>query len=314
MNPDDSISDAHSSQHLRREELQSISLRSISLEPGLYVVATPIGNMADITLRALETLHAADHILAEDTRQSRKLLSFYNIKADMSAYHDHNAAKRIPKLIEDLKSGQSLALISDAGTPLVSDPGYKLVRSAIEAGIDVFPLPGASAVLSGLVKSGLPSNQFLFAGFLPPKTSARKLALQTFKSQQATLIFFETGPRIAACLEDIDAVLGERPIAITRELTKRFEEARYGNARELIESVRANPPKGEIVLLVGPPADRGVWPEEEVIDALGQSLIPLGIKRASTEIAGQSGWAKRDVYQLALKLKSAHTPSNENKN
>ena len=303
MNPDNSISDANPSQHLRGEELQSIPLKPRKLEPGLYVVATPIGNLRDITLRALETLHMADHILAEDTRQTRKLLDAYDIKTPLSAYHDHNAAKRVPKLIEALDTGKSYALVSDAGTPLVSDPGFKLVRAAIEAKIDVYPLPGASAVLAGLVKSGLPSDQFMFAGFLPPKSAARKTALEAFARVKATLIFFETGPRIKACLQDIKAVLGDRDIVLTRELTKRYEEARYGDADVLIASVEKTPSKGEIVLLVGPPQDGGLWNEAEVLAALEALMPEAGMKRASSDIAAQSGWAKRDVYQLALTLK-----------
>ena len=303
MNPDDSISDANPSQHLRGEELQSIPLKPQKLEPGLYVIATPIGNLRDITLRALETLHMADHILAEDTRQTRKLLESYDIKTPLSAYHDHNAAKRVPKLIHELSAGKTYALVSDAGTPLVSDPGFKLVRAAIEAKIDVYPLPGASAVLAGLVKSGLPSDRFLFAGFLPPKSGARKTALEALVRVKATLIFFETGPRIKACLEDIESVLGARDIVLTRELTKRYEEARYGNAAELIKSVSETPPKGEIVLLVGPPQGDGLWSEAEVLSGLKDLIPEAGMKRASSDIAAQSGWAKRDVYQLALTLK-----------
>ena len=245
----------------------------------------------------------ADHILAEDTRQTRKLLDAYDIKTPLSAYHDHNAAKRVPKLIEALDTGKSYALVSDAGTPLVSDPGFKLVRAAIEAKIDVYPLPGASAVLAGLVKSGLPSDQFMFAGFLPPKSAARKTALEAFVRVKATLIFFETGPRIKACLQDIKAVLGDRDIVLTRELTKRYEEARYGDADVLIASVEKTPSKGEIVLLVGPPQDGGLWNEAEVLAALEALMPEAGMKRASSDIAAQSGWAKRDVYQLALTLK-----------
>jgi len=303
VNPDDSISGAKSSQHLRGEELQSISLKLRKLDPGLYVVATPIGNLGDITLRALETLQVADHILAEDTRQSRKLLDAYNIKTPLSAYHDHNAAKRVPKLLEDLKKGRTYALISDAGTPLVSDPGFKLVRAAIEADVDVFPIPGASAVLAGLVKSGLPSDRFMFAGFLPPKTSARKAALEELARVKATLIFFETGPRLKACLQDIALVMENRQIVLTRELTKRYEEARHGTAHDLIKSVTENPPKGEIVLLIAPAQKGQLWDETEIITALEKLIPEAGLKRASADIAQQSGWAKRDVYQLALSLK-----------
>lgn len=303
MNPDNSISDASPSQHLTGEELQSIPLKLRKLEPGLYVIATPIGNLRDITLRALDTLHMADHILAEDTRQTRKLLDAYDIKTPLSAYHDHNAAKRVPKLIEELETGKAFALVSDAGTPLVSDPGFKLVRAAVEAKIEVYPLPGASAVLAGLVKSGLPSDQFVFAGFLPPKSGARKTALEAFARVKATLIFFETGPRIKACLQDIKSVLGARDIVLTRELTKRYEEARYGDADILISSVEKTPPKGEIVLLIGPPQDGGLWSEAEVLAALEALMPDAGMKRASSDIALQSGWAKRDVYQLALTVK-----------
>lgn len=303
MIDDNTISDANPSQHLTGEELQSVSLANVKLENGLYVVATPIGNLRDITLRALDVLRAADIILAEDTRQTRKLLDAYDIKTSLSPYHDHNAAKRVSGIIKDLQSGKAVALVSDAGTPLVSDPGFKLVRAAVEAGIDVFPLPGASAVLAGLVKSGLPSDRFLFAGFLPPKSGARKTALEDFTSVKATLVFFETGPRIAACLKDMQIVLGEREVALTRELTKRYEEARHGSFESLIDSVKAEPPRGELVLLVGPPKMGERWSEDEVISALKVQISDLGVKRASAEIAAQCGWPKRDVYQLALKLK-----------
>jgi len=303
VNPDDSISGLSPSQHLTGEELQSISLNRRKLEAGLYVVATPIGNLRDITLRAIETLHAVDHILAEDTRQTRKLLDAYDIKTPLSAYHDHNAAKRVPNIIENLEGGQRYALVSDAGTPLVSDPGFKLVRAAVNSDIDVFPLPGASAVLAGLVKSGLPSDRFMFAGFLPPKSAARKKALQDFTSIKATLIFFETGPRLKACLQDIASVLGQRQLVMTRELTKRYEEARHGTPETLIESVTHTPPKGEIVLLVAPSTDNDLWDKERVINELETLIASAGMKRASADIADQSGWAKRDVYQLALSLK-----------
>jgi len=292
------VSDTNPSQHLTGEELQSISLKA-----GLYVVATPIGNLRDITLRALDTLRAADIILAEDTRQTRKILDAYDIRTSLTPYHDHNAAKRVPGVIKDLEAGKIIALVSDAGTPLVSDPGFKLVRAAVEAGIDVYPLPGASAVLAGLVKSGLPSDRFMFAGFLPPKSGARKTALEEFTSVKATLIFFETGPRIAACLKDMSDVLGTRNVVLTRELTKRYEEARHGSFESLIDSVTSEPPRGELVLLVGPPKTGDRWSEDEVTAALKVQMVELGVKRASAEIAAQCGWPRRDVYKLALKLK-----------
>ena len=303
MTHPDTISDTNPSQHLTGEEIQLAPSIKVTLEAGLYVVATPIGNLRDITLRALDTLRAADIILAEDTRQTRKLLDAYDIKTPLSPYHDHNAAKRVPGVIKELEGGKIVALVSDAGTPLVSDPGFKLVHAAIEAGIEVFPLPGASAVLAGLVKSGLPSDRFMFAGFLPPKSGARKTALEEFTSIRATLIFFETGPRIAACLKDMQEVLGERDVVLTRELTKRYEEARHGSFENLIDSVKAEPPRGELVLLVGPPQMSERWSEEEVVSALNVQIADLGVKRASAEIASLCGWPKRDVYQLALKLK-----------
>lgn len=271
--------------------------------PGLYVVATPIGNLRDITLRALDILAGADRILAEDTRQTGKLLEAYDIKAKLTAYHDHNAAARIPQVLGWLAEGQSVALVSDAGTPLVSDPGFKLVRAAVAENIDVYPLPGASAVLAGLVKSGLPSDRFLFAGFLPPKSAARKRALAELATLKATLIFFETGPRIKACLKDMAEVLGERNVVLTRELTKRYEEARQGSFEELIQSVTDDPPRGELVLLIGPPGDDTGWDEARVRQALETAIPEHGVKRASAQIADISGWVKRDVYALALTLK-----------
>jgi 16S rRNA (cytidine1402-2'-O)-methyltransferase len=278
-------------------------LNAKTLSAGLYVVATPIGNLRDITLRALDVLHGATHILAEDTRLTRKLCDAYSIKTPLSAYHDHNAAARVPGLITRLEAGEVIALVSDAGTPLVSDPGFRLVRAAIAADIDVWPLPGASAVLAGLVKSGLPSDNFHFAGFLPPKSAARKTALAKLVPIQGTLIFFTTGPRIAAVLSDIEAVLGDRPAVITRELTKRYEEARHGIVSELIASVKDVPPKGEIVLLIAPPEADIKWDEAQIRAALMEQIAEQGVKRASAGVADLSGWAKRDVYALALQIK-----------
>jgi 16S rRNA (cytidine1402-2'-O)-methyltransferase len=273
-----------------------------SLSPALYVVATPIGNLRDITLRALDVLSGADLILAEDTRQTQKLLSAYDIHTSLSAYHDHNAAERIPKVLAKLAGGASIALVSDAGTPLVSDPGFKLVREAVKAGIEIIPLPGASAPLAALVKSGLPSDAFLFAGFLPPKSAARKTALAAHKAVKATLIFFETGPRIAAMLTDAREVYGDREAVLARELTKQYEQARRGTLSELIASVKDDKPRGEIVVLIAPPNIEPRWDETAVTKALADQIPELGMKRASAAVAEMSGWAKRDVYQLALSL------------
>ena len=275
------------------------------LEPGLYVIATPIGNLRDISLRALDVMGAADIILAEDTRQTKKLLSAYEIITPLSAYHDHNAAKRIPALLERLAAGGVIALVSDAGTPLVSDPGFKLTRDAAAAGHKVVPLPGASAVLAALVTAGLPSDIFTFVGFLPAKSVARKAALESLSAAPGTLILFESPTRLLASLKDMKAVLGDRPAAIARELTKHYEETRRGTLSELIEGAAKDPPRGEIVVVIGAPKEGARWSAEQVKAALTAAVPEQGVGRASTEIAKMSGWKKRDVYQCALSLKSS---------
>lgn len=266
----------------------------------LYVVATPIGNLRDITLRALDILNSVDEILAEDTRQSRKLLDAYNIQTPLTAFHDHNESARLPDILTGLASGRAYAQISDAGTPLVSDPGFKLARAVIEGGYPVCPLPGASSVLAALVTSGLPSNQFTFGGFLPSKSTARVNALKGFQAQTGTLLFFETGPRIAKSLKDILDVLGDRPAALARELTKKFEETRRGTVSELIDSVTQTPPRGELVVVLGPSDIPDVWDVAAIDRALLSAIPEMGVKRASTFVAEMSGWKKRDVYQRAL--------------
>ncbi len=277
-------------------------LHSDGIEPGLYIVATPIGNLRDITLRALDILSAADIILAEDTRHTQKLLSHFGISARLVSYYDHNAAGRIPMVLEALEAGKTVAQVSDAGTPLVSDPGFKLVRAAIEAGHNVFPLPGASSPLAALMAAGLPSDSFTFAGFLPPKSSARKTSLAQYRDIPGTLILFETGRRIGDVLIDIQEVLGDRPAVLARELTKTYEEFRRAKISGLIDSVKTDPPKGEIVLLIGS-GEAVNWSQDQIDAALKSRLSELGVKRASAEVAELSGWAKRDVYQRALELK-----------
>lgn len=274
------------------------------LESGLYIVATPIGNLRDITLRAIDTLQAADEVLAEDTRVARRLLDAHGIRAKLSPYHDHNGAKRRPEILDKLADGAVIALISDAGTPLVSDPGWKLSRAALDAGHRVFPVPGASALLAGLVASGLPSDRFMFCGFLPPKTAARQKALADLAEVPGTLVFYESGPRLADCLTDLAARLGaDRDGAVSRELTKLFEETRRGTLQELANWYAENgPPKGEIVLLVGPPLKQEIT-EAAVDEALRQALQSQSVKQAAAEIAAQLGLPKRDVYQRALALK-----------
>lgn len=274
------------------------------LAPGLYVVSTPIGNMRDITLRALDVLGAADEVLAEDTRVAGKLMSAYGLKVRLSPYHDHNGAERRPALLKALQAGARIALISDAGTPLVSDPGWKLAHEALEAGIRVFPIPGASAMLAGLVASGLPSDKFLFAGFLPPKSGARRAAAEALKAVPGTLIFYESGPRLADALADLAAVLGERQAAVARELTKMFEETRRGSLNELAAHyAEAGAPRGEIVLLVGPPGDEAVTPER-LDAALRDALADQPTKAAANAVAEAFGLPKREVYQRALQLKA----------
>ncbi|MEH6807621.1 MAG: 16S rRNA (cytidine(1402)-2'-O)-methyltransferase [Hyphomonas oceanitis] len=276
-----------------------------TLQPGLYVVSTPIGNLRDITLRALDVLSAVEEVLAEDTRVAGKLMSAYGLRVKLSPYHDHNGAERRPGLISRMQAGAKIALISDAGTPLVSDPGWKLAHDALEEGVRVFPIPGASAMLAGLVASGLPSDQFLFAGFLPPKSGARRAAAEALKTVPGTLIFYESGPRLAASLEDLAATLGaNRQAAVARELTKLFEETRRGTLAELAAHyAEAGAPRGEIVLLIGPPLDSEVT-QENLDAALLDALKDQPTKAAANAVADALGLPKRDVYQRALQLKA----------
>lgn len=278
----------------------------VRLEPGLHIVSTPIGNLRDITLRALDTLAAADEILAEDTRTARKLLDAYSIRGKLTPYHDHNGAQRRPEILSSLETGAAIALISDAGTPLVSDPGFKLAREAALAGHRIIPVPGASAALAGLVMAGLPSDRFLFAGFLPPKSGARCKALKGLAAAEATLIFYESGPRLAASLADMAATLGAaREACVAREITKLFEEARRGDLAGLAAHyAEAGPPRGEIVVLVGPPLEDG--PQAEEIDAaLLAALAELPTKQAANAVADRFAIPRRDAYQRALELKDA---------
>lgn len=285
-------------------EPKTVTRAAQPLDAALYVVATPIGNLRDITLRAIDTLKMADEILAEDTRVARRLLDAHGIRTKTSPYHDHNGARRRPEILEKLEQGRAIALISDAGTPLVSDPGWKLAREVLDAGHKVIPLPGASALLAGLVASGLPSDRFMFCGFLPAKTGARKKELAKLSSVPATLVFYESGPRLADCLSDLAETLGQtREVAVTRELTKLFEETRRGSLQELASHYReAGPPKGEIVILVGPP--EAIDLSDEAIDAaLKSALETAPLKQAATEVASMLGLSKRDVYQRGLALK-----------
>ncbi|THK37504.1 16S rRNA (cytidine(1402)-2'-O)-methyltransferase [Ensifer sp. MPMI2T] len=289
----------------RSYRLHNASIPARPLEPALYLVATPIGNLADITLRALETLAGADVLACEDTRVTRVLLDRYGIVNRPLSYHEHNADEAGPRLLAALGEGKSVALVSDAGTPLVSDPGYRLAQLAIEAGHRVVPIPGASAPLAALVGSGLPSDAFLFAGFLPVKDKARRDRLGDLAAVPATLLFFESPHRIAATLAAAADVLGaERRAAVCRELTKAFEEFRRGTLGELraFYADGANV-KGEIVLVVGPPDAKPI-PKDADVDALLSALaqdMPMG--KAATEAARRTGLPRKELYDRLLARK-----------
>ena len=274
-------------------------------EAGLYVVATPIGNLRDITLRALDILGAANRVYAEDTRVARKLLDAYGLKPRLGAYHEHNAEAARAEILAALGEGESVALISDAGTPLISDPGFKLARSAIEAGHRVFPVPGASALLAGLVVSGLPSDRFLFAGFLPAKQTGRRAALAELAETDATLVLYESGPRLAESLADMADVLGPRPAVVARELTKLFEETRRATLGELAAHyAQAGAPRGEIVVVVGPPLAAGEV-SEEALDLFLAGVLARGVKEAASEAARALGVPRKRAYARALALREA---------
>ena len=274
------------------------------LEPALYLVATPIGNLADVTLRALETIAAADLLACEDTRVTRVLLARYGIRQKPVAYHEHNAAEAGPRLIAALKEGRSVALVSDAGTPLVSDPGFRLVEAARAEGIRVVPIPGPSAALAALTASGLPSDAFFFAGCLPAKGGQRRTRLEELKAVPATLIFFESPHRLAESLAAMADTLSDRPAVVCRELTKAFEEFRAGALAELARHYEeAGAPKGEVVVCVGPPAAAQA-PSEADIDRLLLSLAgEMSASKAAAEAARMTGGKKPDLYRRLLELK-----------
>jgi 16S rRNA (cytidine1402-2'-O)-methyltransferase len=273
-----------------------------ALAGGLYLVATPIGNLRDITLRALDVLAAADVIACEDTRVTRTLLDHYGIASPVTAYHEHNAALARPALLARLAQGDAVALVSDAGTPLVSDPGFKLVRAAQQAGHAVVPVPGASAVLAALAVAGQPTDRFLFEGFLPAREGARRARIAELAAVPATLVLFESGPRLAASLADLAAGLGPRPASVCRELTKLYEEVRRGDLATLARDyAQAAAPRGEIVVIVAPPVE--AVPEPGEVDALlRQALARVSVKDAVSEIAAVTGRPRREIYQRALAL------------
>lgn len=273
-----------------------------SLTPALYIVATPIGNLGDLTMRARDILATAELVACEDTRVTGKLLTAFGLKRPLIAYNDHNADKVRPTLLDAVRQGKAVALVSDAGTPLISDPGYKLVRDAAAAGLAVTAAPGPSALLAALVLAGLPTDRFLFAGFLPPKSGARRTALGELAAVPATLVFYESGPRLAASLADMAAVLGDRPAAVARELTKLFEEVRRDPLSALAAHyTEAGPPKGEIVIVVGAPAELGA--SADTLDAaLRRALQDNSTRDAAALVAGETGLPRKQVYARALEL------------
>jgi len=268
------------------------------------LVATPIGNLGDITLRALETLKNADLIACEDTRTSAKLLSHYGISTRTFAYHEHNEASATARLVEQLQQGAQIALVSDAGTPLLSDPGSRLVQAAIAAGITVTPLPGASALLAALTMAGLAGGPFYFAGFLPPKTKAQHEMLTALKALPATLVLYEAPHRLLETLETLQHVVGDRPAAVARELTKLYEECQRGTLSALIAHYTEHPPRGECVVLVEGATTQDVMDADAIDHALRDAMARLSLKEAVAEVTAASGQPRRLIYQRALELKA----------
>jgi len=278
------------------------ALNDAPLAPGLYVVATPIGNLRDITLRALDVLAAADLVLAEDTRVSGKLLAAFGLKAKLERHDEHAAERARPKALSLLAQGGRVALVSDAGTPLVSDPGYRLVREAAEAGHAVYPIPGASALLAGLSVAGLPTDRFLFAGFPPPKSAARRTFLQELAGVRATLVFFEGGSRLADSLADMAAVLGDREAVVARELTKLHETVVRAPLSALAADPQFEAPRGEIVVMVAPGREAAAT-AADADAALTDALTRLRPAEAAAEVARELGLPRRDLYRRAMELK-----------
>ncbi len=273
------------------------------LTPGLYIVATPIGNLGDLSPRAAAVLASADLIAAEDTRVTAGLLRHVGVKRPMTPYHDHNADAVRPGLIARMAT-ESIALVSDAGTPLISDPGYKLVRDARMAGHAVVTIPGPCAAIAALTLAGLPTDRFLFAGFLPAKPGARDAAIAELGEVRATLILYESGPRLARTLTALAAVLGDRPATVAREITKVWEEAVPGTLASLATRYAGAPPKGEIVIIIGPPAPPAPADSAALDAALAQLAPETPLKTAAAEIAARLGLPRRDVYQRLLALRA----------
>ncbi|MCL6682975.1 16S rRNA (cytidine(1402)-2'-O)-methyltransferase [Sphingomonas alba] len=271
-----------------------------SLPPGLYIVATPIGNLSDLSPRAAETLRRAELILAEDKRVSAKLLAHAGARAPMVTYHDHSSDEDRRKALDAI-AAKAVALVSDAGTPLISDPGYKLVRAARMAGLPIFTIPGPCAAIAALTVAGLPTDRFLFAGFLPAKSKARRDAIGEIADIKASLVFYESGPRLGDSLADLAAVLGDRDAAVVREISKLHEECVAGGLADLATQYGDAPPKGEIVIVVGPPNERETT-QEDLDTALRAALAEMSPSRAAADVAARLKIPKKRAYSRALEL------------
>ncbi len=293
------------SQQILKEQMRNWSRPDTAIKPlqaGLYLIATPIGNLRDISLRALDTLAIVDAIYCEDTRVTGKLLNVYAIKKPLAIYNDHSDESVREAMAARIRGGEALALVSDAGMPLISDPGYKLVHMLREAGLMVTSLPGASATLAGLQLSGMPTNSFSFIGFLPAKSASRQSFLTSWVRVPSALVAFETGPRLIAALEDIAKVMGGRRVAVTRELTKLYEDVQTGSAAELLVYYqKKSAPKGEIVLVIAPPEDI-TYSDTDLKGLLVCALEDMSTKDAAAYVAAQTGAAKKTLYDLALKV------------
>ena len=273
----------------------------------LYIIATPIGNLEDITLRALRVLKEVDLIAAEDTRHTRKLLSHYEIATRLTSYHDHIEASKAPVLVEELQSGKNIALVSDAGTPCISDPGYRLVKSAAEAGITVIPIPGPSMLTALLSVGGLPTDRFAFEGFLPAKKSQRQKILQELQREERTLVFYESPHRLVSTLTDLEEIFGDRQLVLGREFTKKFEEIRRGKVRTVLADLHGRQIKGEVALLVSGWDGREEASSEQAAHGLMQQLLTqeLPLKEAARIVSEQYGMSKREAYTLGIKIKAS---------
>ena len=292
------------------ETLRS-KLSSAQVQPGLYIVPTPIGNLADITLRAIVVLKAAKIIVCEDSRITGKLKKEFHLSAQLIPYHDHNAKRSLREIIEKLKNKEIVALVSDAGTPLISDPGYRLVNAAINEKISVISLPGPSALLTALTASGLPTNQFLFVGFLPTKQAARQGVLKSIANIRASLIFFENPKRLDKSLSDLAKILGKRKAVIARELTKLHEEISRGTLCALAEQAKLKrPPKGEVTILISPPIDEPLLSEKKINALLKSELLETGVAAAASAVAGLTGISRKELYRRAVTLQKKLKPKN----